>query len=215
MAVSVETLCNALARSHVLKADDVRNLRDRWIRAADAKAADPDAFVRWLVGEKVLTEYQAGVLARDNAAQLILGPYVIQDRIGKGRMAGVYRARHRTGQTVAIKVLPPSKAKDAQTLGRFQRESRLALKLKHPNVVRTFQAGEHHGLHYIVMEYLEGEPFDEVLTRRGQLPPAEAVRLVHQLLLGLDELHEKGMIHRDVKPGNLMILGGRPDGTEE
>src|SRR5207253_9275578 len=109
---------------------------------------------------------------------------------------------HRTGQTVAIKILPPSKAKDPLILGRFQRESRLALRLKHPNIVRTFQAGEHNGLHYIVMEYLEGEPVDEVLARRGKLPAAEAVRLVHQVLMGLDEMHEKGMIHRAVKPGD-------------
>src|SRR5437660_1208590 len=63
------------------------------------------------------------------------------------------------------------------------------------------------------MEYLEGDPLDEVLARRGKLPPAEAVRLAHQVLMGLDEMHEKGMIHRDVKPGNLMVLGGTPDST--
>ena len=93
-------------------------------------------------------------------------------------MAGVYKAVHRLGQIVAIKVLPPSKVKDPQTFGRFQREARLALRLKHPNVVRTFQIGEADGLHYLVMEYLEGETLDDVLERRGKLPPAEAVRVV-------------------------------------
>jgi eukaryotic-like serine/threonine-protein kinase len=213
VAVSVEKLLNTLARSHILNPDEVRVLRDRWKRSAGANDADGDAFLRWLTENKVLTEHQIGVLGRGNADQLILGSYVIQERIGKGRMAGVYRARHRTGQTVAIKILPPSKARDPLILGRFQRESRLALRLKHPNIVRTFQAGEHNGLHFIVMEYLEGEPFDEVLARRGKLPPAEAVRVVHQVLLGLDELHEKGMIHRDVKPANMMIVGGQPDNT--
>ena len=100
-------------------------------------------------------------------------------------MAGVYKAVHRLGQVVAVKVLPPSKAKDAQLLARFQREARLAMKLKHPNVVRTFQVGETGGLYYLVMECLEGETLDDVLQRRKRLPPAEAVRVVYQALLGM------------------------------
>jgi serine/threonine protein kinase len=108
-------------------------------------------------------------------------------------MAGVYRAVHRLGQTVAVKVLPPSKVKDATAFGRFQREARLAVKLKHPNVVRTFQVGEDSGLHYLVMEYLDGETLEEVLQRRGKLPPGEAVRVLQQALLGLQHLHEKEM----------------------
>jgi serine/threonine-protein kinase len=212
VAVSVESLCNTLARHHILPADEIRGLRERYKQSAGPNASGDD-FLRWLVANKTLTEYQRGVLARDNAEQLLIGPYVIQDRVGKGRMAGVYKAKHRTGQTVAVKVLPPSRARNTQTLARFQRESRLALRLKHPNVVRTFQAGEHNSLHYIVMEYLEGEPLDEVLTRRGKLATAEAVRLVHQVLLGLDEMFEKGMVHRDVKPGNVMVIGGTSDST--
>jgi serine/threonine protein kinase len=91
-------------------------------------------------------------------------------------------------------------------LARFQREARLAMRLKHPNVVRTFQVGEAGGLRYLVMEYLEGETLDEVLQRRRQLPPLEAARLVHQALLGLQHLHEQGMVHRDLKPANLMLV---------
>jgi hypothetical protein len=115
---------------------------------------------------------------------------------------------------VAIKVLPPSKAKVPELLARFQREARLAMKLRHPNVVRTFQAGDNDGLHYIVMEYLDGETLEDVLRRRGKLPPAEAVRLAHQALLGLQHLHEQGMIHRDIKPGNLMLPGGTAASTQ-
>jgi eukaryotic-like serine/threonine-protein kinase len=107
---------------------------------------------------------------------------------------------------VAVKVLPPSRAKNTQVLARFEREARLALKLKHPHVVRAFQVGETKGVHYFVMEYLEGETFDELLARRKRLPPAEAVRLVHQALLGLQHIHEMGMVHRDLKPANLMLL---------
>ena len=121
-------------------------------------------------------------------------------------MAGIYQAVHRLGQPVAIKVLPPSKARDPQLLARFQREARLAVRLKHPNVVRTFHIAETDGLHYIVMEYLEGETLEEVLQRRSKLPATEATRLMHQALLGLQHLHEEGVVHRDLKPANLMLV---------
>jgi serine/threonine protein kinase len=110
---------------------------------------------------------------------------------------------------VAIKVLPPSRAKSSQMLARFQREARLSLKLKHPNVVRSYQLGESKGVHYLVMECLEGEPLDEVLARRKRLPPAEAVRLIHQALLGLQHIHEQGLVHRDLKPANLMLIAAK------
>jgi eukaryotic-like serine/threonine-protein kinase len=127
MTASVETTCNALARTHVLKPDEARALRDRWKQSAGQNEPGGEAFLKGLVARKTLTDYQSGVLERGNTEQLVLYPDVIQDRVGKGRMAGDYRAKHRTGQTVACKVLPPSKAKDPKVLGRLQRESRLAL----------------------------------------------------------------------------------------
>jgi hypothetical protein len=100
-------------------------------------------------------------------------------------------------------------------LARFHREARLAMKLKHAYVVRTFQAGETDGLHHIVMEYLDGETLEDVIRRRGKLAPDEVVRLGYQALLGLHHVHEQGMIHRDVKPGNLMLVGGEGPSTRQ
>ncbi len=145
----------------------------RWLEEARDAAADVGKFGKWLVAKKYLTEYQLGQLLRGRIEHLFLGEYKLLDRLGQGRMAGVYQAAHRLGQPVAIKVLPPSKAKDPQLLARFQREARLAVRLKHPNVVRTFHIAETDGLHYIVMEYLEGDTLEDVLQRRGKLPPAE------------------------------------------
>jgi serine/threonine protein kinase len=214
MTISVEHYCNVLARTGLLGPDQVRDLRQRWLDTAGPEAAEGEKFLAWLSAHGALTEYQAGVVSRGHAAQLFLGPYVLQERVAKGRMAGVWRARHSsTGQVVAIKVLPPSKAKDPRLLGRFQREARMAVRLQHPNVVRTFQAGEGNGLHYLVMEHLEGEALDKVMQRRGPLPPGEAVRLVHQALEGLQHLHDQGLVHRDLEPANLMLLGGQPDST--
>src|SRR5207247_6466585 len=201
---SVESLCNALSRHGLLPPDAVRKLYQRW--QDEQGGSEVQAFTRWLAENRYVTEYQAGVLGRGNADSLLLGPYTVIERVGRGRMAGVYGATHRLGQVVAVKVLPPSKAKDPTTLARFKREARLARKLNHPNVVRTFQVGAHNGLHYLVMEYLEGETLEDVLKRRGLLPPDEAVRLIYQAPLGLQHLSDKGMVHRDIKPANLMLI---------
>jgi serine/threonine protein kinase len=214
---SVQFLCNTLVRTKLLSPDEVRALFQRWQGEARQSTGDVEKFVKWLVARQALSDFQAGLLLKGNTDRLFLGEYKLIERIGKGRMAGVYLAKHGLGQSVAVKILPPSKARDPQVLARFQRESRLALKLKHPNIVRAFQAGESNGLHYIVMEYLEGETLEDALERRKKLPATEAVRLVHQALLGLQHLHEKDMVHRDLKPANLMLVPGqvpgRPDNT--
>jgi serine/threonine protein kinase len=206
MDVTVEGLCNLLARSRLLSADEVRALRIRWMKEAGASSSDAGRFTKWLTSNQFITEYQAGLLHRGLVDNFFLGDFKILDRIGKGRMAGVYKAAHKLGQTVAIKVLPPSKAKEPESLARFQREARLALKLKHPNVVRTLNIGDVDGLHYIVMEYLDGETLEDVIERRGKLPVAEAARIMHQALLGLQHIHEQDMVHRDLKPANLMLV---------
>ena len=169
MELSVETLCNLLARSRLLAAAEIRTLFQRWRGEAGDAAADVAHFSKWLVVNQYVTEYQVGLLLVGKADHFFLNDYKILDRIGKGRMAGVYRAVHTLGQVVAIKVLPPSKVKDAEVFGRFQREARLALRFQHPNVVRTFEMNQAGGLHYIVMEYLEGETLEELLQRRGKL----------------------------------------------
>lgn len=206
MESSVQNVFSLLLRSGLLPVDTAREMYQRWGQEAGQDAANLDKFSRWVVTNDYLTEYQLNLLKKGHSEGFFLSAYRILDRLGKGRMAGVYKAKHELGQVVAIKVLPPSKAKDPLLLGRFQREAQLALRLKHPNIVRAFQVGEVDGLHHLVMEYLEGETLDEVLTRRGQFPPAEAVRLVHQALEGLQHIHEQGLVHRDLKPANLMLV---------
>src|SRR5436305_13350266 len=156
MELTVQNVYGLLLRSKLLSLDEARAMCTRWQEEAKDQAGNLARFASWMVANRYLTEYQAALLARGHADGFFLGDYKVLDRLGKGRMAGVYRAQHRLGQVVAIKVLPPSKAKDPTLLARFQREARLALRLKHPNIVRAFQTGEAAGLHYLVMEYLEG-----------------------------------------------------------
>jgi serine/threonine protein kinase len=206
MVVALENFCTLLTRSRLLSHEEVQALANRWRAGAKDEAEDGEQFAKSLVKEQLLTGYQAALLLRGHADQFFLDQYKLLERIGTGRMAGVFKAVHRLGQTVAIKVLPPSKAKVDELIGRFQREARISVRLRHPNIVRTFQMGETLGLHYLVMEYLEGETLEEVLKRRGRLPPPEAARIAYQALQGMQHIHEHGVVHRDLKPGNLMLV---------
>jgi tRNA A-37 threonylcarbamoyl transferase component Bud32 len=213
MELTVPNVYGLLLRSHLLPLEEAKAMYARWQEEAGDGANNTARFASWMVAHKYVTEYQAGLLARGHADGFFLNDYKILDRLGKGRMAGVYKAQHKLGQIVAIKVLPPSKAREPNLLGRFQREARLALRLKHPNIVRTFQTGIANQLHYLVMEYLEGETLEEMMQRRGKLLPAEAARLVYQALQGLQHIHSQELVHRDLKPSNLMLVGSTPDST--
>jgi len=218
MGLTVQNVYGLLLRSRLLPANDAKALYERWQKEARDSAGDIERFRRWMVTHRYLTDYQAGLLCKGHAEGFFIGEYKILDKLGRGRMAGVYKAVHSTGQILALKVLPPSKAKVAYLLSRFEREAKLAIKLKHANVVRAFQMGYSNGLHWIVMEYLEGETLDDVLARRRRLPPNEAARLIWQALQGMQHIHDKSMVHRDLKPSNIMLTPGRvagqPDTTQ-
>src|SRR5262249_24027521 len=132
--------------------------------------------------------------------------YKILERVGKGRVAGVYKAESPQGNLVALKVLPPSKARDPEQWARFQREIRLAMQLDHPAIVRTFHFGKVNSLYFLVMEYLDGVTLDKLLTLHGPLPAREAARIGFLACLGLQHIFERGMVHRDLKAGNLMLV---------
>jgi serine/threonine protein kinase len=206
MELTVQNVYGLLLRSKLLSLEEARTLYARWQDEAKAEAGNLSRFAAWMVANKYVTEYQAALLVRGHAEGFFLNEYKILDRLGKGRMAGVYKAQHGLGQIVAIKVLPPSKAQDPNLLNRFQREAHLAIRLKHPNIVRAFQMGQAGDLHYLVMEYLEGETLEDVLNHRGKLTPPEAVRLIHQALEGLQHIHSHGLVHRDLKPSNIMLV---------
>lgn len=142
------------------------------------------------------------------AVGTIVGRYYrVTDLIGTGGMAHVYRAINlSTHKVVAIKVLKDEFRNDAEFLRRFEREARAVLHLSHDNIVRAFDVGETDGLPYIVLEYVDGKTLKEILVENGPMPPRIAVALVVQVLDALDAAHAAGIIHRDVKPQNVIVM---------
>lgn len=135
-----------------------------------------------------------------------LGDYDILREIGHGGMGIVYQAQHRLlDQVVAIKLLPESALGDLQAVRRFQREMLSIGRMNHPNIVRALNAGEERGVPYLVMEFLEGLDFRELVNAAGRLSPEAACELIRQAAVGLQHIHERGLVHRDIKPANLIL----------
>ena len=143
--------------------------------------------------------------------QPTLGDYVLLSKIGSGGMGRVFKAKHRRmDRLVALKVLPPAVMKDSKAVQRFHREVKAAAKLFHPNVVAAYDAGEQDGVHYLVMEYVDGQVLSRIVKDHGPLSAEKAVDYALQIARGLEYAHSREVIHRDVKPGNLICA---EDGT--
>jgi serine/threonine protein kinase len=136
----------------------------------------------------------------------IVGDYELLDKIAEGGMGAVYRARHRgNGQLVALKIMPAYLASKGVLLQRFRREYEVARSLQHPHIVRALDFGFVGGSPYLVMEYVEGESLGQRLEREGRLPEEEALRIITQVAEGLHCAHQQGLVHRDVKPDNILL----------
>jgi len=159
-----------------------------------------------LVRRERLTKYQAGRVAAGRPQNLVLGKYVIQDKIGEGGMGEVFMAEHRRmKRPVVVKILPEAAMQSEHSRRRFQREVEAAAQLSHPNIVTAFDADEANDVHFLVMEYIEGEPLGDWVSRVGPLPVPKAVDCILQAAQGLAYAHSKGIIHRDIKPNNLLL----------
>jgi serine/threonine protein kinase len=137
---------------------------------------------------------------------LSLGQYRLLDELGRGGMGRVYKALHTIMErVVAIKVISPELVSDPVAVEWFRREVRASTQLHHPNIVMAYDANEAEGLHFLVMEFVHGVTLDVLVKQHGPLPIPHACALIRQAALGMQHAHEKGMVHRDIKPGNLLI----------
>jgi serine/threonine-protein kinase len=205
---SVADLVQALGRSPLLDptqlAEVAGPLHERF---SDAKALAKELLARgWL------TPYQANQLLQGHGDWLVLGPYLLVERLGEGGMGQVFKARNtKLDRVVALKVIHHECLADPDSLRRFQREIRAGACLDHPHVVRAYDAGEAGGRHFLVLEYVAGTDLKRLVEQRGPLPVAEACEYTRQAALGLQHAHEHGLVHRDVKPSNLLLTQG-PNG---
>jgi serine/threonine protein kinase len=169
-------------------------------------AATPVSAAKALIRTGALTKFQAGQLLAGKYRGLRFDRLKILDKIGAGGMGTVFLCEHLgLRKKVAVKVLPPDQAGDEGVRERFFREARAAAALDHPNIVRVHDMASTGGVHYIVMEYVDGQDLQTVINKYGAMPYGRACNYIAQAALGLQHAHEKGLVHRDIKPANLLV----------
>jgi response regulator RpfG family c-di-GMP phosphodiesterase len=187
-------------------------------KSAVAAAPDDDALAAALVAHRLLTPYQAGRVRAGEPHALVLGNYRVLEKVGAGGMGVVFRAEHlRLRQPVAVKALYLAGERNRRALDRFFHEVRAVTRLKHPHIVAAVDAGEQPGagpggspVPYLVMEYVAGRNLEDRVAEDGPLPVEQACLVAHQIADALTEAHRHDLVHRDIKPGNVILT---PDGT--
>ncbi len=190
------------------------------VSAEDANAfTDPVEFVKHLIRKELLTIYQGRKLLQGRGADLVVGQYVILDKIGEGAMGRVYKAlQRRLDRVVALKILRSQLLNNETAVRRFQREARAAAQLAHPNIVRLFDADQVEQVYFLAMEYVDGIDLSRLikeLKERGEsMEVARACEIIRQAAVALQHAHDQGLIHRDIKPSNILVTHGLrlPDG---
>ncbi|TWT35014.1 Serine/threonine-protein kinase PrkC [Thalassoglobus neptunius] len=198
--LTIEQLMSSISASGLRTAESIQIVKD------SLNGNCPKEFAKLLVREKLLTPYQARTFLTGSDEPIVLDEYEILDRIGVGGMGIVYRALHRTmDRVVASKILPREMVDSQEKVLRFQREVKTSAKLRHPNIVTTYDARQCDGIHFLVMEYIAGKNLDEIVKENGALSVSQSVNLILQAAHGLKHSHAQGIIHRDIKPGNLIL----------
>jgi serine/threonine protein kinase len=189
-------------RAHRLLSDEQVNA----VTGLVPRIPNPRDLARELINRGWLTAFQVNQLFRGEGKDLVLGSYVLVERLGEGAMGLVYKARHITmGRMVALKVIRRERLAHPKAIRRFEREVRAVAQLAHPNVVIAYDASHANGVHYMAMEYVEGKDLGRLVKLKGPLSVAHALNYMRQTAAFLQYLHERAMVHRDIKPTNLLL----------
>jgi serine/threonine protein kinase len=199
---SAAGLVEALRTYRVLNSVQLNEVTD----VLQGRFADPLALAKELLQRGWLTAFQVNHLLQGRGAELVLGQYLLLERLGEGGMGQVFKARHQLmDRIVAIKVIRKERLAHADAVQRFHREIRLAAQLNHPHIVQAYEAGQIGETHFLVMEYAEGTDLHRLIQKGGPLPVAQACAYIRQAALGLQHASERGLVHRDIKPSNLQV----------
>ena len=176
------------------------------LRQGNTLPKDPPKLAGQLIADGYLTQFQAEQILQGKWRRFVLGKYKILEPLGSGGMGSVYLCEHKLmRRRVAVKVLPPAKAKDESALARFYREARAVAALDHPNIVHAYDIDQDGDLHFLIMEYVDGASLQEIIKRSGPMEILRACHYMRQSALGLDQAHQKSLVHRDIKPGNILV----------
>jgi eukaryotic-like serine/threonine-protein kinase len=204
MAVTIEQFVGQLVASGLMTAAEVSSFQQSL--PTDKQPKDAQGLAQAFVQAGKLTKYQAQLVYQGRTKGLVFSEYTVLDKLGQGGMGVVLKARHgKLGRVVAVKVLPSGSIKSPEAVKRFYREVQAAGRLVHPNIVAAYDAGEQESIHYLAMEYVEGKTLSSVVKERGPLDVKQALDCILQVAKGLEYAHSEGIIHRDIKPGNLLI----------
>jgi serine/threonine-protein kinase len=200
-------LLDELGRLGLISPEQFQGLQ----RLVEQRPLEPNDLGRELIDRGWLTAHQVNRLLQGRGKSLVVGPYVILTHLGRGGMGEVFQARHRpTGQVVALKLLHSERLTDPTLIRRFQRESRAAVSIENVHVVKALEAGQDGPVDYLAMELIDGMDVGHYLAQCGKLPIPAACEVVRQAALGLQHIHEHGLVHRDIKPSNLMLARPAP-----
>src|SRR5262245_34770668 len=171
------------------------------------KSHSPKELAEEMVRDGLLTRFQADQLLAGKWRNFIIsGKFKLLERLGVGGMGAVFLCEHiHLRCRRALKVLPSGQAKNPAAVERFYREGRAVAALDHPNIVKVHDIDSDNGLHFLVMEYVEGASLHDIVKKRGPLDPLRCAHYVFQAALGLQHAFERGLVHRDIKPGNLLL----------
>jgi formylglycine-generating enzyme required for sulfatase activity/serine/threonine protein kinase len=204
MSVPLEQFQQQVAASGLMSAEELAAWIDQL--PSDRRPQDSQRLARELVRQKKLTAFQAQQIYAGKGRSLLLGNYVILDKVGQGGMGMVLKAEHRRmKRLVALKVLSPNVVRNSDSLRRFQREVEAAARLEHPNIVIAYDADEAAGTHFLVMQYVNGSDLSARVRQHGVLTLDQALDCILQAARGLQYAHEHGVVHRDIKPANLLL----------